>query len=65
MAKGERSIAPLSPEALGYLRAIRVAADDSCASDAEAQALSVVFQQACVRHGLDTETMAVAIEVLL
>jgi len=65
MAKGERRIEPLSPEALGYLRAIRVAADDGCATDAEAGSLNLVFEQACLRHGLDVDTMAAAIEVLL
>lgn len=55
----------LTPETLGYLRAIRVAADDYCATPAEAKALDGVFEAVCQRHGLDVPTMQAAIEVLL
>lgn len=65
MAKGERRIEPLTPEAIGYLRAVRVAADDGCASADELRALNDVFFDACKRYGLEPETMAAAIEVLL
>lgn len=55
----------LTPEALGYLKALRVAADDSCSSEGEANQIQRVFEAACARYGLDVKTMAAAIEVLL
>lgn len=63
-ASQPQRIEELTPEALGYLKALRLAADDSCASESETETLSAVFFGACSRFGLDASTVAACIEVL-
>lgn len=65
VAKKPRATEELTPAALGYLRALRVAADDGEATEAESGALHGLFLEACARYGLDGRTMAACIEVLL